>query len=441
MEEGKARRAKSKLGTEFSALTISDSAGIDIEELSEFVHEIAVGTTAKRIAIVAPDYSRLASQSGMIANLFLRHFGDRISAILPALGTHVPMSSTEKQEMFSEFTSTHFIDHDFIGGVRHIGTVPKGEVEAVTGIDDLFDLPFYVNSTLVDDTFDLIVSVGQLLPHEVIGISGGSKNILVGLGGRPTIEVSHYISALWGIERTLGNPDTPLRRLLNRGLEMLLDTSPPILFINTVLNPNRPASKQLVHVGAALVDREQPHDVTFSQAAAVAAEGNVYTLGKKYDEVIAYLEPKVYRSTWIGNKAIYRSRLLIADGARLRILAPGVDRLGEDPSIDSVLRHYGYHGHKSISKMKADGTLNENLAAAAHILHSSTFDRFTVEYAAPKLGQKEVESAGFTYDKSLDETNEEASPDRGSTEPDVLFETDDEGRLHIYHPGVALWKA
>ncbi len=415
-------------------------AGIESDDLSGFLSELATSTSAKRIAIVAPDYSRLASQSGMIANLLMSHFGDRIAAILPALGTHVAMSDEEKREMFSSFASNQFIDHDFQNGIRHIGTIPKGEVEEATQIKDLYELPFFVNSHLVDGSFDLIISVGQLLPHEVIGISGGSKNILVGLGGRPTIEVSHYISALWGIEKTLGNPDTPLRRLLNRGVEMLLQSSPAILFLNTVLNPNHPAEKRIVHIGASLVTKEQPFDTTFAEAAAVAVETNIFNLKTKFDEVIAYLEPKIYRSTWIGNKAIYRSRLLIADNGKLRIMAPGIDRFGEDPTIDTILRRYGYRGLESIEEMKRDGTLDGNLAAAAHILHSSTFDRFTVEYAAPKLGRREVEASGFLYDPELDQqvSSQESLSEYDS---DLLFEVDDIGRLHIYHPGVALWKA
>ncbi len=423
---------------------ISNPAGIELDSLDEFLCDLASNHKGDRVAIVAPDYSRIASQSGAIANLLLKHFGKRIVAVIPALGTHLPMSSDEKSEMFSSFSPNLFIDHKYRSDVEHIGTITKGEVEETSQIEGLYDLPFYVNSSLVDGSFDLIISVGQLLPHEVIGISGGSKNILIGLGGRPTIEVSHYISAMWGIERTLGNPDTPLRRLLNRGLELLLHSSPPVLFINTVLNPTNAEERRLIHIGADLVTREKPQDRSFAGSAEVAVATNIFNLNRSYNEVIAYLEPKVYRSTWIGNKAIYRSRLLIPDNANLRIIAPGVDRFGEDPQIDSILRHYGYHGYESIEQMRRDDALDENLAAAAHILHGSTFDRFKVSYAAPELGREAIEAVGYSYDYELDEEasrqNNVHAEGTDTTKADILFSTDESGRLHIYHPGVALWK-
>ncbi len=425
--------------TDLRSSVISNRDGISPEVLSDFIAELSIDIKAKKIAIVAPDYSRLASQSGIIADALLRHFGERIAAILPALGTHVAMSKEEKREVFSTFSPNQFIDHDFLNNVNHVGTIPKGDVEEATEIDDLYELPFYVNSSLIDGSFDLLISVAQLLPHEVIGISGGSKNILIGLGGRPTIEVSHYVSALWGIERTLGNPETPLRRLLNRGLEMLLQKSPPILFLNTVLNPNKQADRRLIHIGAGLVTKDQPIDSTFASAAQVAVETNIFDLKAKFNEVIAYLEPKIYRSTWIGNKAIYRSRLLIADNATLRVVAPGVDRFGEDPSIDDTLRRYGYRGYEAIRQMKVDGALDGNLAAAAHILHSSTFDRFKVEYVAPKLGREEMEAVGFLYGEGDAISGGQSQPSHDGEE-DVLYEVDDDGRLHIYHPGVALWR-
>ena len=220
---------------------------------------------------------------------------------------------------------------------------------------------------------------------------------------------------------------------------MLLDSSPPILFLDTVLNPKNSDTKKIIHIGASLVTKEHPVDEAFANAAQVAVDTNIFDEGRDYNEVVAYLEPKIYRSTWIGNKAIYRSRLLIADGGRLKIIAPGVDRFGEDPSIDSVLRTYGYRGEESIKKMKNDGALDANLAAAAHILHSSTFDRFTVEYVAPNLGREEVEGVGFTFSEYLD-ASEDSLHTNEDYEGDQLFNVDEEGRLHIFHPGVALWK-
>ncbi len=138
------------------------------------------------------------------------------------------------------------------------------------------------------------------------------------------------------------------------------------------------------------------HD-TFYQAAALAEKVNIYDLEKSPNHIVAYLEPDEFKSTWLGNKAIYRTRLAIADGGRLTILAPNVGKFGEDSRIDALIRKYGYQTKAEIIQMVED---NDDLAAqpsaAAHLVHGSHENRFEVVYAAGKLTDQEIRSVNYT---------------------------------------------
>ncbi|WP_201732735.1 lactate racemase domain-containing protein [Acidithrix sp. C25] len=415
------------------SIMISNPGGIERSDLISLIKELAAKINHRSIAIVGPDFSRLHSKSGEITDIIHHIFGDRIKAIIPALGTHVGMSNFEKETMYRSFEPASFIDHDFIHQTEVVGSISQDVVEETMEMEGLFDLPISINRHLLSDEFDLFISIGQLLPHEVIGISGGVKNVLVGLGGRPTIEASHFLSALWGIERTLGNPKTAVRDLLNNAIEVLLQKSAPILFVDTVLNPQAEESKKLTYISLSLATGDSPRDRGFEEGARISAQTNIFDLPQKQSEIYAYLDPAIYKSTWIGNKAIYRTRLALGDDATLKIFALGIDRFGEEQGLESIIKRYGYHGNEAIELMRKDGVLEGNLAGAAHILHGSTFGRFKVEYYAPLLGRKKVEGVGFSFIDS----------DEGFKQPSEsnLFEYDENGCIHIFQPGVALWRA
>jgi hypothetical protein len=117
------------------------------------------------------------------------------------------------------------------------------------------------------------------------------------------------------------------------------------------------------------------------------------------NKAVVYLEPEEYRTTWLGNKAIYRTRMVIADGGELLILAPALERFGEDMGVDALIRKHGYRpSGEIIAKTKTDSELGGNLSAAAHLIHGSSEGRFTVRYCpGDKLSRKEIEAAGFQW--------------------------------------------
>jgi hypothetical protein len=137
----------------------------------------------------------------------------------------------------------------------------------------------------------------------------------------------------------------------------------------------------------------------FRTAVALSSEVNIETVETPFRRCVAYLDPAEYRSTWLANKAIYRTRLAMADGGELIVVAPGVVRFGEDPVVDALIRRHGYRGREAaLQAMAADPELAANLAAVAHLMHGSTEGRFSVTYApGPGLSRADIEGVGFDY--------------------------------------------
>jgi len=116
-------------------------------------------------------------------------------------------------------------------------------------------------------------------------------------------------------------------------------------------------------------------------------------------KAIVYLEPDEFHSTWIGNKAVYRTRMAMADGGELIILAPGLTTCGEDREIDRLIRKYGYRTTpETLQAVEANEELKENLSAAAHLIHGSSESRFKITYCPGSgLSKETVESVGYAW--------------------------------------------
>jgi nickel-dependent lactate racemase len=275
-----------------------------------------------------------------------------------------------------------------------------------------------------------------VVPHEVAGFGGYTKHISIGLGGPETIQRSHFFSAVYGIERTLGRVDAPVRGLLDMGFDRFLAPRCRVLFVLTVVDA-RDTERVLrgVFVGEGGIGSSGGD--AFRAATALSAEVNIETVATPFGRCVAYLDPIEYRSTWLANKAIYRTRLAMAEGGQLFVLAPGVSRFGEDPLVDTLIRRHGYHGREAaLQAMDTDPELAANLAAVAHLIHGSTEGRFTVTYApGPALAREEVEGAGFRY-LALDDALKRFPLD-GEEPRDAV---DGEPFTFLPNPGLGLWR-
>jgi nickel-dependent lactate racemase len=418
------------------------TADVSRAELAAFVRDLAgevIATGARGVLLVPPDQTRLHSRAGEIvaqlAGLLDGHV-ERVD-VMPALGTHQPLGPAECRLMFGDaIDSARLLHHRWRDDVTTVGELPADEVDEVVGRQLGLALPFAVNRALVDGSYDLIVSVGQVVPHEVAGFGGYTKHVSIGLGGPETIQRSHFFSAVYGIEQTLGRVDAPVRQLLDRGFDRFLEQRCRVLFVLTVVDA-RHDGPVLRGVFAGEGGTRSSGGDAFRAAAALSAEVNVETLETPFRRCVAYLDPVEYRSTWLGNKAIYRTRLAMADGGELFVVAPGVSRFGEDSVVDALIRRHGYRGREAaLQAMAADPELAANLAAVAHLIHGSTEGRFTVTYApGPQLSRAQIEGVGFRY-LALDEALERFP--RDAEEPrDSL---DGEPFAYLPNPGLGLWR-
>ncbi len=384
----------------------------------------------KRVLIIPPDITRMHSRAGMITEIAWRYYGNSLKGILPALGTHTPMSPAERRRMFPGVPEKLFLDHDWRNEVVTLGEIPQDRVAALTSGAISFSWPVQVNRILVDGAFDLILSVGQVVPHEVIGMANYTKNIFVGTGGEAGIHRSHFVGAVCGMERIMGEVDTPVRALLDEAFSRFARNM-PVVFIHTVIRSESSDTRLCgLYVGD---DRS-----VFEQAAALSKQVNITRVAAPLGKVVVYLDPSEYRSTWLGNKAIYRTRMAMASGGELIILAPGVKCFGEDPAIDRLIRKYGYSGRDTVlAHVEREPELQQNLAAAAHLIHGSSEGRFTVTYCPGNLTEEEIRSVGYRYG-SIDAMLSRYSPDDLR---DGIQDSDGENVYYIANPALGLWKA
>ena len=351
------------------------------------------GKVLRRVLVLPPDHTRLNSDAGELTRLLYEMLSPLNVAvdIMPTLGTHSPMTAGQLRMFFGEgIPLERFKVHDWRKGVRQVGTVPGALVKEWSEGRVDYDVRVEVSNQLFAG-YDLILSVGQLVPHEVVGIANYTKNIMTGAGGADTINKSHFLGAAFGMERMMGRIDTPVRKLFNYGCEKFLGGL-PILYVLTVMQKDQAAGKMVMR-GLYIGD----DDATFAMGAKLAQKVNLDLLDVPLKKVLVYLDPHEFKSTWLGNKAIYRTRMAMADGGELIILAPGLKEFGEDPEIDRLIRKYGYRGTPAtLAAVKEHDELRNNLSAAAHLIHGSSEGRFKVTYCpGPEMTAEAVRSVGF----------------------------------------------
>jgi len=407
-------------------LAAKGGTGIDLsdEETEALFSEAlsrALGEQKKSgpVLILPPDVTRFYSRAGFLVDIASRVLGEKLGAVMPALGTHMAMTAEEQRRMYPKTPADKFRVHDWRNDVVTLGRIEGSWVEKATEGKVRYDWPVQVNKLLLDGGFSMILSVGQVVPHEVIGMANHTKNLFVGCGGKEAIDKSHFAGASYGMERMMGRTDTPVRALFDEGFRRYGDQLPPVLFVQTVVGPrsDTEAEKAGKEQGSLALrglfigfGRE-----CFEQAAALARQVNVNILDEPIKKAVVYLESEEFRTTWLGNKAVYRTRMAMDDGGELLVLAPGLERFGEDLEVDKLIRKYGYRPSKVIlEKVEQEKEIAENLSVASHLIHGSSEGRFTVRYctggeprasaagSGPGVSRNEIESVGYEWG-SLDE--------------------------------------
>ncbi len=351
----------------------------------------------KKVLAVPPDFTRFNSRAGILTKFTHGHFGAALTDVLPALGTHVPMTDAQIAKMYAGVPRALFRDHDWRNDVLTVGELPSEFVSQAT--EGLYAKPWpaQLNKLIWEGGHDLILSIGQVVPHEVTGMANHAKNLFVGCGGKAGIDESHFIGAAYGMERMMGRADTPTRRILNEALRRFcphLD----IIFVLTVVGPATPGE---VADALGLVPRGLligSDTDCFEQACRLSLEVNFRLLDEEPETVVCYLDPEEFHTTWLGNKSVYRTRMAIRTGGELIVLAPGLKGFGEDPGIDALIRRYGYRTTPEVmAAVRSNADLAGNLSAAAHLIHGSSEGRFTVTYCPGHLTRPEIEGVGYKY--------------------------------------------
>lgn len=369
---------------------------IDTELSPMQMHDLLLKSLAKlgerkRVLVVPPDQSRVHSRAGDLTRCAWENYGDRVEAVLPALGTHAAMQPEQIARMFGAMPLQLFRVHNWRTDVETLGEVPADFIYEQSEGKLNYAWPAQVNRMIAHGGFDLILSIGQVVPHEVIGMANYNKNILVGTGGREGINRSHYLGAVFGMERIMGRAENPVRNVLNYASDRFLRHL-PIVYVLTVIG--RSVDERLVLRGLFIGDDAE----CFHRAAALSVRVNFETLEGPIQKAVVYLDPHEFKSTWLGNKAVYRTRMALEDGAELIILAPGVRAFGEDNAIDRLIRKYGYRGTPAtLQAVNANADLAGDLGAAAHLIHGSSEGRFTIRWCPGHLTQEEIESVGYEY--------------------------------------------
>ena len=383
-----------------------------------------------RVLAVPPDATRFESRAGLLTQLTYEHFGSRLTDILPALGTHFPMEEPQLARMFGDVPRELFRVHRWREDVVTIGEVPASFVTETTEGVYTDAWPVQLNKLVWEGGHDLILSIGQVVPHEVIGMANYNKNMFVGTGGARGINESHYLSAVYGMERVMGRADNPLRRILNYGQDNFCQEL-PLVYVLTVVGMDDQGETHLR--GLFIGDDHE----CFERAAELAQQLNITKLSREPKKVVVYLEPEEFQSTWLGNKAIYRTRMAIADGGELIVLAPGVRIFGEDPEIDRLIRRYGYCDTPNIVRLvQEQEELRNNLAAAAHLIHGSSEGRFAITYCPGHLSKDEIEQVGYKYG-DLDAMSAKYNPQQLAEGWNRL--ADGEEVFFIQKPALGLW--
>ena len=382
-----------------------------------------------RVLAVPPDASRASSRAGDLTHIAWEYYGDQLQAVLPALGTHAPMQPDQLTRMFGKMPQELFRVHNWRTDVETLGEVPAEFVREQSEGKLNYSWPAQVNRLITRGNFDLILSIGQVVPHEVIGMANYNKNILIGTGGRDAINRSHYLGAVYGMERIMGRAENPVRNVLNHAADRFL-RGLPIVYVLTVVGfaPDGTLAVRGLFIG---------DDIEcFQLASELSLKVNFEILDTPLNKAVVYLDPHEFHSTWLGNKAVYRTRMALADGAELIILAPGVNTFGEDKAIDALIRKYGYRGTPAtLEAVHSNQDLANDLSAAAHLIHASSEGRFKITWCPGHLSRKEVEAVGFGYDdlKTMSARYDPQELRHGFNRiggEDVFF---------IANPGLGLW--
>jgi nickel-dependent lactate racemase len=385
----------------------------------------------KKVLLLPPDITRAHSGAGWITEELYNFFQKGADVrLIPTLGQHVPHTPEQNRWMFGNVPEEKIHAHDWRNGSRLIGEIPADYVKKVSKGKADWAIPVSLNKMLLDEKWDIIINIGHIVPHEVLGFANHNKNYFIGLGGKETICASHMMAACCGIENNLGELITPLRDCYNAAEEKYLGHLPDF-YIQVVMAYGE--KDRLAHTGFYVGDDLE----TYLLGAKASRKQNITGFKEPLKKVVAVMQGDEFYSTWVANKAIYRTRMAIANGGELLIIAPGLKRFGEQPDVDALIRKYGYVGTEKVMELfKKEEVLKDLTHGTAHLIHGSSEGRFTITYAPGHLTEKEIRNVNFNY-MNINEALTRYNPEKMKNGFNVMH--DGEKIYFISTPSAGLW--
>ena len=242
------------------------------------------------------------------------------------------------------------------------------------------------------------------------------------------INSSHMLGAFYGLERIMGRDFSPVRKVFDYAEQNFLKDVPLLYVMTATTNKGEDITIHGLYIG-----RERSN---FEAAVKKSQAVNLTHMDRRLKKVVVYLDPREFKSTWLGNKSVYRTRMAIADGGELIVLAPGVHRFGEDDENDRLIRKYGYVGRENVLKLvEENDDLKANLSVAAHLIHGSSDGRFSITYCTEKVTGEEVRGVAYNY-APYAEMAKKYDP---AVLTDGFHEIDGEEIFFISNPALGLW--
>jgi len=332
----------------------------------------------KRILVIIPDTTRTCPLP-MLFRLICERLTPLAKALnfLVALGTHPPLSDEEICRLVGITDDQRRRDYASVGLFNHLwktpgelveaGLLKAAEVSAIT--KGLFKMDVIITCNKMVMEHDLVLILGPVFPHEVVGFSGGNKYLFPGVAGKEIIDFFHWLGAVITNPEIIGTKMTPVRQVVDRAAALLpVERKAVCLVVKPVIEKTAKSGGS----GLAGVYCGSPEDA-WSAAADLSAGLHVRQMGRQFNTILS-CAPVMYDDLWTGGKCMYKVEPIAAAGGRVIIYAPHITEISR--THGKVLLEVGYHTRDFFLKQwdKYKGYPWGVLAHSTHVKGTGTYE-------------------------------------------------------------------
>jgi nickel-dependent lactate racemase len=294
---------------------------------------------------------------------------------LIASGTHRPMTEEEISGKFGKeiLKRFNFLTHRWWdpSQLMHLGETERGT-------------PIFVNRLVKE--VDLIIGVGQIVPHRVTGFSGGGNIIQPGICGEETTGKTHWLGAQFKGREILGKIENPVKDEIEKIARKV--------GLKWVINAIQDGTGRLIDAVAG--------DLALAYRKGAARSLQVYQAALPLDADIVVADSDPYDADlWVASKGIYAAELAVKQGGVVILVSPCPE--GVSPSHPEVLE-FGYQTFETVDQWVRQGKIHK-LTAAAHLVHVGRVikERAKGIMVSPGISKEEKERLGLIHAKDPEE--------------------------------------